>query len=118
NYNAHYSEKYHMNYEIYSHFDPESNIDFALLSDEYVTSNLSIIDDINKTDVFEDGDSENELEDSPLKEIYTDQTFTSFEVLEQCLKRYLIRISFETKIVRVEKENDICVRKIYKCSTW
>ncbi|CAG8850577.1 32550_t:CDS:1, partial [Racocetra persica] len=101
------SEEYHMNYEIYSHFDPESDIDLALPSDEYITGNLPIIDDTNETDVFENGDSENELEDSPLKKIYIDQTFTSFEVLEQYLKCYSIRIGFETKIVRVEKENNI-----------
>ncbi|CAG8765432.1 1993_t:CDS:2 [Cetraspora pellucida] len=104
------SKEYHMNYKIYSHFDPESDIDLALPSDKYVISNLPIIDNTNKTDVFKDGDSENELEDSLLKEIYMDQTFTSFEVLEHCLKRYSIRIGFETKIVRVEKENDICTK--------
>ncbi|CAG8798520.1 18866_t:CDS:2, partial [Racocetra fulgida] len=64
----------------------------------------------------EGGDSENEPKDSSLKEIHTWQTFTSFEVLEQCLKRYSIRMGFETKIVRAEKENDdFFSRKSYKC---
>ncbi|CAG8666898.1 11416_t:CDS:2, partial [Racocetra fulgida] len=83
-------------------------------------------DDLNKGDMSEGGEpsnypendsgnSENEPEDSPLKKIYTEQMFTSFEVLEQCLKWYSNRISFETKIVRIEKENDVCFKKTYKC---
>ncbi|CAG8828044.1 12674_t:CDS:2, partial [Gigaspora margarita] len=48
-------------------------------------------------DLFENMDSGDEPKDSALKDIYTEQTFISFE------------------IVRVEKEGDICVRKTYKC---
>lgn len=61
------------------------------------------------------GGSEDEPENSSLNEINTGQTFTSFEVLEQCLKCYSTRMGFETKIVRVEKENNICSKKTYKC---
>ncbi|CAG8788748.1 3323_t:CDS:2, partial [Gigaspora rosea] len=71
--------------------------------------------DSDEGDIFENGDSEDEPGDSALKEIHTEQTFTSFEVLERCLKHYSTRMGFATKIVRVEKEGDICVRKTYKC---
>ncbi|CAG8676041.1 13177_t:CDS:1, partial [Cetraspora pellucida] len=62
-------------------------------------------------DVLEDGDPEDEPDDSPLKKIYTRQTFTLFEVLEQCLKRYSVQMGFETKIVQVEKENNVYHKK-------
>ncbi|CAG8474922.1 41042_t:CDS:10 [Gigaspora margarita] len=64
----------------------------------------------------ENGSSDDESEDSHLKEIYIGQSFTSFDLLEKCLKHYSIRIGFETRIVRSEKDdNDIIVRKTYKC---
>ncbi|RGB34360.1 hypothetical protein C1646_760632 [Rhizophagus diaphanus] len=46
---------------------------------------LPLEDEINlfKCNDFEDYD---EVEDSPLKELYSGQTFTSFDILEQCLK--------------------------------
>ncbi|CAB4488904.1 hypothetical protein RIR_jg32992.t1 [Rhizophagus irregularis DAOM 181602=DAOM 197198] len=48
-------------------------------------------------------------------ELYSGQTFTSFDVLEQFLKRYATQIEFETKIVRVEKKDDVYAQKTYKC---
>ncbi|CAG8711852.1 5531_t:CDS:1, partial [Cetraspora pellucida] len=48
---------------------------------------LSVIRNI-RDDMFEDDYSENKPKDSPLKEIYSGQTFTSFKVLEKCLKCY------------------------------
>ncbi|CAG8619948.1 8542_t:CDS:2 [Gigaspora margarita] len=71
----------------------------------------------NRTEdyIYKGDDSESEPEDSPLKEIYTGQTFTSFVLLEQYLKRYSIRMGFETKIVKVEKDDNVCIKKIYKC---
>lgn len=50
-----------------------------------------------------------------MKELYSEQSFTSFEVLEQSLKRYSTQAGFDTKIVRVEKEGGIVTRKTYKC---
>ncbi|RGB38045.1 hypothetical protein C1646_812924 [Rhizophagus diaphanus] len=41
---------------------------------------------------------EDEPEDSLLKEIYSGQTFTSFEILEQSLKRYASQKGFEIRI--------------------
>ncbi|CAG8532253.1 17948_t:CDS:2, partial [Racocetra fulgida] len=70
----------------------------------------NVEDNINKGD-----DSESKPDDSPLKEIYTGQTFTSFALLDQCLKRYSTRMGFETKIVKVENDNNVCIKKIYKC---
>ncbi|CAG8661644.1 21746_t:CDS:1, partial [Gigaspora rosea] len=59
--------------------------------------------------------SNDEPDDSPLKEIYSGQTFTSFNLLEKCLKRYSMQMGFETKIVRAEKENNVMDRKTHKC---
>ncbi|CAG8651513.1 16024_t:CDS:2 [Gigaspora rosea] len=59
--------------------------------------------------------SDDEPDNSPLKEIYSGQTFTSFDLLEKCLKRYSMRMGFETKIVRAEKENNVMAHKTYKC---
>ncbi|PKK79882.1 hypothetical protein RhiirC2_768662 [Rhizophagus irregularis] len=60
-----------------------------------------------------DLDFKNPSVDLPLKddinlfELGIGQTFTSFDVLGQCLKRYhATQMGFETKIVRVEKEDD------------
>ncbi|CAB5360432.1 unnamed protein product [Rhizophagus irregularis] len=58
---------------------------------------------------------EDEPEDSPLKEIYSGQTFTSFEILEQSLKRYASQKGFEIRVVRSEKEANVWARKTYKC---
>ncbi|CAG8828824.1 34021_t:CDS:2, partial [Racocetra persica] len=55
-----------------------------------------------ENDITEGGNSEDESENSPLREIHTEQTFTFFEVLEQCLKCYSTRMSFKTKIVQVD----------------
>ncbi|CAG8558431.1 14525_t:CDS:2 [Cetraspora pellucida] len=79
-----------------------------------VDDDLSVIEE-GKDLVSENGSLDNESEDSLLKEIYVGQTFVSFDMLEQCLKRYSTRIGFETKIVRAEKENNIFIRKTYKC---
>ncbi|CAG8709929.1 1260_t:CDS:1 [Cetraspora pellucida] len=64
---------------------------------------------------YEGGGSENKPKDSFLKEINAEQIFTSFEVLKQCLKHYSTKMNFETKIVQVEKKNNVCTRKMYKC---
>ena len=56
-----------------------------------------------------------EPEDSPLKEIYSGQTFTSFEILKQSLKRYASQKGFEIRVVRPEKEDNVWAREIYKC---
>ncbi|CAG8517271.1 10549_t:CDS:1 [Scutellospora calospora] len=85
-----------------------------------VLSKLIVADDlsVNKNEedlVSENSSTDNEPEDSPLKEIYIEQTFTSFDILEQCLKHYLTRIGFEMKIVRAENKNNIFVHKTYKC---
>ncbi|CAG8516255.1 17086_t:CDS:2 [Gigaspora rosea] len=69
----------------------------------------------NVDDSFEISSSDNEPDDSPLKEIYSEQTFTSFDLLEKYLKCYFIWIGFKTKIVRVEKENNVIAHKTYKC---
>ncbi|CAG8731406.1 24569_t:CDS:1, partial [Cetraspora pellucida] len=50
-------------------------------------SALSVIENIGD-DISKDDYSENKPKDSSLKEIYSEQIFTSFEVLERCLKRY------------------------------
>jgi len=41
---------------------------------------------------------------NPMKEIYSGQTFSSFEVLEQCLKRYAIQSGLEIRTARAEKK--------------
>ena len=58
---------------------------------------------------------ENEPEDSVLKEIYSGQTFTTFDILEQSLKRYAIQLGFEIRTVRAEKDGGTWSQKIYKC---
>ncbi|CAG8437390.1 16626_t:CDS:2 [Dentiscutata heterogama] len=72
---------------------------------EYRSSFTPIIENVG--DNIYESDSEDELEDSPLKEIYTGQTFPTFESLEKCLKHYSTKMGFETKIVRVENENNV-----------
>ncbi|CAB4407838.1 unnamed protein product [Rhizophagus irregularis] len=69
----------------------------------------------NENDVNKASDIDDEPDDSFLKEIYTGQTFTMFEVLEICLKRYAEKMDFEIKIVRCEKEDSSWARKSYKC---
>ncbi|CAG8772895.1 8268_t:CDS:1 [Cetraspora pellucida] len=100
----------------------KSYVDYKLLEDgiNLVPSELIAVDDdlsvIEEGEdlVSENGSLDNEPEDSPLKEIYVEQTFVSFDMLEQCLKRYSTRMRFETKIVRAEKEDNIFVHKTYK----
>ena len=56
-------------------------------------SNLHVIDKVtplialplNEEDNLSKDDYDDEPEDNPLKEIYSDQTFSTFEILEQCL---------------------------------
>ncbi len=69
----------------------------------------------NENDVNEASDIDDEPDDSSLKDIYTGQTFTTFEVLEICLKRYAEKMGFEIRIVRCEKEDGSWARKSYKC---
>ena len=74
------------------------------------TQNFSHINDEN--DVNEASDIDDEPDDSSLKDIYTGQTFTTFEVLETCLKRYAEKTGFEIRIVRCEKEDGSWARKL------
>ncbi|CAG8481463.1 1803_t:CDS:2 [Dentiscutata heterogama] len=53
---------------------------------EYWSSFTPIIKNVG--DNIYESDSEDKLEDSPLKEIYTRQTFLTFKSLEKCLKHY------------------------------
>ncbi|CAB4374630.1 unnamed protein product [Rhizophagus irregularis] len=69
----------------------------------------------NENDVNEASDIDDEPDDSFLKEIYTGQTFTTFEVFEIYLKRYAEKMGFEIRIVRCEKEDGSWARKSYKC---
>ncbi|CAG8495431.1 1830_t:CDS:2, partial [Scutellospora calospora] len=41
-------------------------------------------------DMLKDSNSKDKPDNSPLKEIYTEQTFTSFEIFEQYLKYYSV----------------------------
>ncbi|PKY60844.1 hypothetical protein RhiirA4_485019 [Rhizophagus irregularis] len=90
-------------------FEEINDLDF-----ENPSVDLPLEDEINLSECngFEDDD---EVEDSPLKELYSGQTFTSFDILDQCLKRYTIQMGFEIKIVRIEKEDNVYVRNTYKC---
>ncbi|GBB85983.1 hypothetical protein RclHR1_12410003 [Rhizophagus clarus] len=47
----------------------------------------------------ENSDFDNEPEDSYLKMLYKEQSFTSFEILKQCLDWYSTELEFKTKIV-------------------
>ena len=69
----------------------------------------------NEDDINEASDIDDETDDSSLKEIYTGQTFTTFEILETCLKRYAKNTGFEIRIVRCEKESGSWAKKTYKC---
>lgn len=105
----------------------ETGISYEGSEYEHGRDTLSVVENVVDSDSselesedVEDGISEcSNLEDEPndsfLKDIYTGQTFTSFEVLEKCLKHYSIKKVFETKIIRAEKENDIFSRKTNKC---
>jgi hypothetical protein len=69
--------------------------------------------------IYNENDNEpsyidNEPDDSSLRDIYTGQTFTTFEVLETCLKRYAMKTGFEIRIVRCDKENaDINMERVH-----
>ncbi|CAB4442560.1 unnamed protein product [Rhizophagus irregularis] len=78
-------------------------------------SHINYDENDNENDVNEASDIDDEPDDSSLKEIYTGQTFTTFEVLEICLKRYAEKMGFEIRIVRCEKEDGSWARKSYKC---
>ena len=69
----------------------------------------------NKDDINEASDIDDDPDDSSMKDIYTGQTFTTFEILETCLKQYANKMGFEIRTVRCEKENGSWVRKTYKC---
>src|SRR6266498_2651293 len=69
----------------------------------------------NENDANEASDIDDEPDDSSFKDIYTGQTFTTFEVLEIYLKRYAEKMGFEIRIVRCEKEDGSWARKSYKC---
>jgi hypothetical protein len=69
----------------------------------------------NENDTNEVNDDDESDNDSPLRDIYTGQTFTTFEILKTCLRRYANNLGFEIKTVRCEKENGIWARKTYKC---
>ena len=43
------------------------------------------------------------------------QTFTTFEILESCLKKYAQKTGFEIRTVRSKKEDGKWARKTYKC---
>ncbi|CAG8789855.1 13939_t:CDS:2, partial [Gigaspora rosea] len=64
----------------------------------YYCFNDYYVDSKNVNDSFEISGSDNEPNDSYLKEIYSGQTFTSFDILEKCLKHYSMQMGFETKI--------------------
>ncbi|CAG8813062.1 15479_t:CDS:2, partial [Gigaspora margarita] len=103
-------DNYHVDYTIYS----ENNFGLILLFEPSATVALPLAENVDDS-TFEISGSDDEPDDSPLKEIYSKQTFTSFDLLEKYLKCYSMQIGFETKIVRAEKENNVMVRKIYKC---
>ena len=65
-----------------------------------------IYDENDNDDVDETSDIDNEPDDSSMKDIYTGQTFTTFVILETCLKRYANKMGFEARTVRCEKERD------------
>ncbi|CAG8472353.1 12935_t:CDS:1, partial [Cetraspora pellucida] len=50
---------------------------------------LTVIRNV-EDNIYKNRDSKNKSKNSPLKEIYTGQTFISFEILEQSLKHYSI----------------------------
>ncbi|CAG8719078.1 17829_t:CDS:2, partial [Cetraspora pellucida] len=102
-------DKSYMDYELL-----EDGINLVLSELIAIDDDLSVIEE-GKNLVSENGSLDNEPEDSPLKEIYIGQTFVSFDMLEQCLKRYSTRMGFEMKIVRAEKEDNIFICKTYKC---
>ncbi|CAG8478562.1 8344_t:CDS:2 [Dentiscutata erythropus] len=66
-------------------------------------------------DQYENSYEDNETDDSILKEIYSGQTFGTFELLEKCLKRFANQKGFEIRTVRAEKDNGKWARKTYKC---
>src|ERR1043165_2902965 len=69
----------------------------------------------NGNDVNGTSDIDDEPDDSSLRDIYTGQTFTTFEILEACLKRYANKTGFEIKVTRSEREDGKWSRKTYKC---
>ncbi|CAG8723458.1 8915_t:CDS:2, partial [Racocetra persica] len=78
------------------------NNNLVSLTDPSTTS-LLLIKAVDNS-ISEGSDFDDRPEDSSLKEIYSRQTFTFFDILKQCLKYYSTQIGFETKIVRSEKE--------------
>jgi hypothetical protein len=48
-------------------------------------SNLHVIDEVTPLIALPLNEEDNLSEDNPLKEIYSGQTFSTFEILEQCL---------------------------------
>ncbi|PKY23490.1 hypothetical protein RhiirB3_387254 [Rhizophagus irregularis] len=85
-------------------------VDLTLDENVFGDSFIEINDNLSENSDFDD-----EPEDSCLKILYNGQSFTSFELLEQCLNRYSTQLGFETKIVRAEKEEGVWLRKTYKC---
>ncbi|UZO16097.1 uncharacterized protein OCT59_007492 [Rhizophagus irregularis] len=76
-------------------------VDLTLDENVFGDSFIEINDNLSENSDFDD-----EPEDSCLKILYNGQSFTSFELLEQCLNRYSTQLGFETKIVRAEKEEE------------
>ncbi|CAG8660416.1 12465_t:CDS:1 [Gigaspora margarita] len=64
---------------------------------EYQFNFTSVIENVE--DNICKSNLKNESKDSSLKEIYTEQTFSTLELLEKCLKCYSTKMGFETKIV-------------------
>ncbi|CAG8763260.1 13520_t:CDS:2, partial [Dentiscutata erythropus] len=56
------------------------------------------------------GDSEDESEDSPLKELYTEQTFTSFKLLEKSNTHSTQCVESMNRVIKLEAnlENSLC----------
>ncbi|CAG8483428.1 25644_t:CDS:2, partial [Gigaspora rosea] len=96
NYNEH-----HVNYKhsdvLEFRVNCEQSEDVINHSELLVINNSPVIE--NRDDLeSENGSLDDESEDSYLKEICIGQSFTSFDLLEKCLKCYSIRIGFETRI--------------------
>ena len=77
------------------------------MNDIQDSSHIIYDENDNEDNVNETSDIDDEPDDSSMKDIYTGQTFTTFEILETCLKRYANKMGFEIRTVRD--------RKTYKC---
>ncbi|CAG8504308.1 11518_t:CDS:2, partial [Racocetra persica] len=103
----HYVSDYYMNYTLHSEKDFglvlffESSMTDVLLE---VNNNILLVVESVDNSISEINSSDSKSKDSLLKEIYSKQTFTSFDILEQYLKHYSVQIGFETKIVRAKKK--------------